>query len=80
VDPISIVIRAKSVYGEIKFYPVCQLAELFASVAGTKTLTLNALGKIEREGTFSIVEEVRGGTKVSWSVKSHRWEMENDLR
>ena len=78
--PINIVIRAKSVYGEIKFYPACHLSQLLADVAGTKTLTLRALEMVEREGTFSIVEEVRGGTKVDWSVKSHRLEVENGLR
>ena len=36
---MEIVIEIKSVYGVEKFYPICDKAKLFASIAGTKTLT-----------------------------------------
>ncbi len=32
-------VRPKDVYGEVKIYPACDRSELFARIAGTKTLT-----------------------------------------
>ena len=36
---MEIVIEIKNVYGVEKFYPICDKAKLFASIAATKTLT-----------------------------------------
>lgn len=36
-------IEIKSVYGAIKYYPVNQAAQLIAQIAGTKTLSAQAL-------------------------------------
>lgn len=47
---MKIVIERKSVYGEIKYYPICESAKLFAAIAGTKTLTRAALFKIKELG------------------------------
>ncbi len=46
----SITIEVKSVYGVMKIYPVCEKAKLFAEIAGSKTLTLGTVRKIERLG------------------------------
>ena len=35
----KITIEIKDVFGVLKFYPVCKDALIFASIAGTKTLT-----------------------------------------
>lgn len=43
VDVAAIHIEVKSVYGELKAYPVCTKARCFADLAGTKTLTRAAL-------------------------------------
>jgi hypothetical protein len=58
---MEIIISAKEVYGERKYYPVCAAAKLFAEIAGTKTLTRPVLAKIKELGytvTFKAVEEV----------------------
>jgi hypothetical protein len=46
-------VEVKDVYGALKYYPMCEKAQLFADIAGTKTLTLHAIKKIEALG-FSI--------------------------
>lgn len=47
---MKIVISRKEVYGEVKYYPVCDVAKLFAAIAGTKTLTKPTLFKIKDLG------------------------------
>lgn len=47
---MKIVISRKEVYGEVKYYPVCEVAKLFAAIAGTKTLTKPTLFKIKDLG------------------------------
>jgi hypothetical protein len=48
--PLTAVVKAKSVYGETKFYPVNEIARGFADVAGTKTLTPETLRIMKRMG------------------------------
>ena len=43
-------VNLKSVYGEVKAYPANEAAQLFADIAGTKTLTMEALRKIRALG------------------------------
>lgn len=43
-------LEVRSVYGEWKIYPFGPVAEGFARIAGTKTLTGGALREIERLG------------------------------
>ena len=50
MTPRKITIQIKSVYGELKVYPVCDDAKLFAAIAGTKTLTHATLCLVERLG------------------------------
>ena len=50
----SITIRTDRIYGKITIYPVCERAQLLASIAGTKTLTNTVLAYAERMG-FQIV-------------------------
>jgi hypothetical protein len=56
----TIKIQAKSVYGEIKIYPVCEAAKEFAAIAGTKTLTRDTLAAVLRLG-FKVIELDRYG-------------------
>ena len=51
---ITVIIR--EVYGNPVAYPVCVTAKTFASIAGTKTLTLATLKKIEALG-YSIMQQ-----------------------
>ena len=51
-------VEVKDVYGVLKYYPLCEKAQLFADIAGTKTLTLQAIKKIEALG-YSINATVR---------------------
>jgi hypothetical protein len=43
---MKIQIMIKNVYGEEKAYPVCKMAQGFANVAGTKTLTRSTLREV----------------------------------
>jgi hypothetical protein len=47
---MEIQVLAKDVYGHIKFYPKCEKARTFASIAGTTTLTEKTLREIVRLG------------------------------
>jgi hypothetical protein len=48
--PNVIEVEVKDVYGAVKYYPICEKAQLFADIAGTKTLTLEVIKKIEALG------------------------------
>jgi len=54
VDVAAIHIEVKSVYGELKAYPICSKARCFADLAGTKTLTRAALELVSTLG-FEII-------------------------
>lgn len=41
-------IRVEKVYGVVKFYPANPEAELFAAIAGTRTLTRNAIETLQK--------------------------------
>jgi len=46
----SVTVEVKNVYGELKIYPVCNNAKIFAAIAGTKTLTSFTMKRIEMLG------------------------------
>ena len=43
---LEITIEVRDVYGHPKFYPVCKDAKIFASIAGTTTLTERTIRQI----------------------------------
>ena len=47
---MEIQVLAKDVFGHIKFYPKCDKARTFASIAGTTTLTEQTLRKVMQLG------------------------------
>lgn len=47
---MNITVRVRSIYGIETVYPACPAAELFAKIAGTKTLTPHALRDIAALG------------------------------
>lgn len=51
---VTIIVRAKSVYGQSKIYPVNEAAKKLAAIAGTTTLTTQAL-RLAREMGCRIV-------------------------
>jgi hypothetical protein len=51
----SIHILVRQVYGNTTFYPMCESAELFAHIAGSKTLTRKTLAYIKQLG-YEIVQ------------------------
>ncbi len=57
----TIRVEVKDVYGALKYYPLCEKAQLFADIAGTKTLTLQVIKKIEALG-YSINATTRAIT------------------
>lgn len=52
----TITIQIRNVYGKLKAYPVCNRAEAFARIAGSKTLTLSTLCEIRNMG-YDIKQE-----------------------
>lgn len=46
----TLIIEAKNNYGTQVFYPVNEVAQLFASIAGTKTLGLDTIKKAKLLG------------------------------
>lgn len=60
---MNIEIKIKDVYGNQMIYPACEKARLFATIAGTKTLTHATLCLIERLGY-----EIKDVTIRSWKV------------
>jgi hypothetical protein len=47
---MMIEVEVRDVYGQPKYYPVCDKAKLFAEIAGMKTLPIDILKKIEMLG------------------------------
>jgi hypothetical protein len=46
----EITVQVRDVYGTEKVYPICDSAMQFASIAGTTTLTMRVLKRIEALG------------------------------
>jgi hypothetical protein len=46
----EITVQMRDVYGTEKVYPICDSAMQFASIAGTTTLTMRVLKRIEALG------------------------------
>lgn len=46
----EITVEVKNVYGNNTIYPVCETAKFFAGLAGTKTLTNDAIRLIKSQG------------------------------
>ena len=46
----EITVRVREVYGQPKYYPECESAKVFASIAGTTTLTEQTLRRIMKLG------------------------------
>tara|TARA_R100000781_G_C4058612_1_gene120247 strand:- start:253 stop:441 length:189 start_codon:yes stop_codon:yes gene_type:complete len=45
-----IIVKIVSEYGQNRVYPVCKRAKIFATIAGTKTLTDQAVKEIKNLG------------------------------
>ena len=56
----TIKITVKSVYGNETIYPACERAQLFAEIAGTKTLTEPTLRRIKALGYEILVQQSYG--------------------
>lgn len=54
---MSIKVQVRSVYGNEVIYPICEKAKLFARLAGTKTLTWQAVQTIKALGYTVAVEQ-----------------------
>lgn len=70
---MEIVVHIKDVYGSTLVYPVCEKAKLFAKLAGTKTLTREALGHIAALGynarlSFNPPSFLKGNEDENFSV------------
>ena len=52
-ETMKITVRIKHVYGIERIYPVCEKAEIFCFLAGSKTLNKSDISKIEQLG-FSV--------------------------
>jgi len=47
---MEILVDVKNVYGNILYYPACSQSEIFAKIAGNKTLTGDTLRQIKELG------------------------------
>ena len=55
----EITVRITKNYGVEVIYPVCENAQVFAQIAGTRTLTKETIDKIKRLGyTVNVQQEV----------------------
>ena len=54
---MQITVRIKAQYGHIAIHPVCKQAQIFAHIAGTKTLTPSAIECIKTLGYSVVVEQ-----------------------
>ena len=76
---MNIQVEVKNVYGNTTIYPVCDKAKMFASIAGTKTLTREALEKVKKLGY-----EIINATKYELTTQGNKmkqaiWKTEEDL-
>ena len=54
----EIKVRIRNVYGNDVVYPACERSQIFADIAGSKTLTVHTLKKIRKLGiTFQLETE-----------------------
>jgi hypothetical protein len=65
VTDMKIKIRIKNNFGNEAIYPVCQAAQVFAGIAGTKTLTRATIESIQSLGyEIEIAQQtLRGGQR-----------------
>jgi hypothetical protein len=55
---MKIQIKIQNNYGRESIYPVCETSEIFAKIAGTKTLTRETLGLIKKLGyTIELIQQ-----------------------
>jgi hypothetical protein len=54
---MEITVRITSVYGQKTVYPVCETAQIFADIAGTKTLKPTTINAIKSLGYKIIVAQ-----------------------
>lgn len=55
----EITVKIKNVYGQDKIYPVCEHAQMFAELAGTKTLSDHSIRVIKKMGIKISLEELQ---------------------
>lgn len=54
---MTITVRITSVYGQKTVYPVCETAQIFAGIAGTKTLKSTTINSIKALGYKVVVQQ-----------------------
>ena len=65
---MQIHIHLKEVYGCVVAYPVCAKAKIFASMCGTKTLTIEAMKNISLLG-YEVVCEPTPNPLINAKIK-----------
>ena len=60
----TIIVEVRDVYGQSKIYPVCMEAQIFAEIAGTKTLLPQDIKRIQMLG-YEVKVKQRELTNVS---------------
>jgi len=50
MDSKEITVEVRGIYGSMKYYPMCEDSKVFASIAGTTTLTEQTLRRIMKLG------------------------------
>lgn len=57
-------VRVRNLYGNTLYYPVCDNAECFATIANTQTLTPMTIAKIKALGFVVMCEYAEGLSKA----------------
>ena len=63
---MQIVIQIRTVYGNTSFYPICDKAKIFATIAGTKTLTATVLSNVAALGVEVVLQQGYYNMKRGW--------------
>jgi hypothetical protein len=67
MNDTTVLIVRRSVYGEDKFYPANDLADMLCGVANTKTLPKRVLTTIKDSGLFEVMESLGGIYRVPFT-------------
>jgi hypothetical protein len=62
-NPLQIIVTVRNVYGRETVYPVCEKAQLFATLTNAKTLTPHALTTIKALG-YAVVQSTLPSLKL----------------
>jgi hypothetical protein len=55
----TVVVRRKSAYGMIRYYPACKTSMYACEIAGTKTVTAGMIATMKRQGYNVLAQRIQ---------------------